>query len=516
MKRIVEIALRRAPAVCSNTGRFGWIFAALVILCLGAIWSLCAADLYGSYRDERAAAATSADNVAGLLHDNILRNIQVYDFSLKALAEKLSDPNFKKAMLDAGHTSVFDDFAGIYRHGFLYVLDKDGIAIAASRPVPPALNLATRDYFKAHQPAPDKLGLYISRPFQSRMDNGKWTIAFSRRVSDANGALAGVVVGAVELDFFAELFRSVSLPPDSAITLFHRDGTMVLRESDRDKSVMVESAGAQIYKQLSSAPSGTFIEDSADGASRQLVAYRSIGNSPLYLEVGLSTRRMFERWRQKALVMFGGFLLLTGLVVMLAMVLGRELNRRYRAEETLAMLAATDGLTNLFNRRRFDEMLDIEWKRAIRIGHPLSILMIDVDFFKAFNDTYGHIDGDTALALIANTLRTCHRRPADLIARFGGEEFVALLPDTDQAGAMIVAETMREAVRNIGLSHAGSPYRRLTISVGVAALGNDRSTTTASDLLRLADQALYRAKAMGRNNVTSAGPDTLLRWSKAG
>ena len=182
--------------------------------------------------------------------------------------------------------------------------------------------------------------------------------------------------------------------------------------------------------------------------------------------------------------------------------LRRELNRRRVAEEALATLAATDGLTKLFNRWRFDEALDLEQKRAVRNASSLSVLMIDVDFFKAFNDTYGHLDGDEALASIARVLRAAGRRPSDLIARFGGEEFVILLPDTDETGAVLVAETLRKSVHALGIAHAGSPSRVITISVGVACLvpGSDLS---ASELLRLSDDALYEAKARGRNRVVS-------------
>ena len=220
----------------------------------------------------------------------------------------MADDKFRLLMLDSTNTSIFNDFAGIYKHGFLYVLDKDGIAIAASRKVPPSLNLATRDYFKAHLPLNDQLALFISRPFQSKMDDGKWTIAFSRRVSRPDGSLMAVVVGAIELDFFAELFKSVHLTADSAITLFHNDGTIVVRNDNAGPKVMIVAPDEQIYRRVKERSKGEFIDLSNLDKIERLTAYRSISGSPLLLSVGLSLPDILKRWRQKALLMTGGFL----------------------------------------------------------------------------------------------------------------------------------------------------------------------------------------------------------------
>lgn len=178
----------------------------------------------------------------------------------------------------------------------------------------------------------------------------------------------------------------------------------------------------------------------------------------------------------------------------------RELER---ANLRLHRLAVQDELTGVPNRRYFNLLLHREWGRAARDHRPLGLILADVDHFKAFNDRYGHPDGDSCLARVAATLTRHVRRPADAVARYGGEEFAVLLPNTDAAGAGTVAEGLRAAVAGLGLEHAGSSFLRVTISLGVAAVV-PTAGMSADRLVRAADAALYRAKAAGRNRVEVA------------
>lgn len=174
------------------------------------------------------------------------------------------------------------------------------------------------------------------------------------------------------------------------------------------------------------------------------------------------------------------------------------------ANEKLEQLSFLDGLTNIANRRRFDEFLAGEWRRAVREGVPLSLIFIDIDFFKAFNDHYGHEAGDEVLRRVATALSGILNRPADLVARYGGEEFVAVLPGTDAKGAAFIAERLRAAVEGLGIPHAASPVApHVTVSLGVATLVPLRGSAPEA-LLAAADQALYQAKREGRNRVRSA------------
>ncbi len=179
----------------------------------------------------------------------------------------------------------------------------------------------------------------------------------------------------------------------------------------------------------------------------------------------------------------------------------RQLEQKNRLLERLSSL---DTLTGIANRRRFDAALRHEWRRGSRDETPLSLLFCDIDYFKRFNDTYGHQAGDACLVRVAQTMEESLNRPADLVARYGGEEFVALLVDTEREGARLLAERIREGVASLQLEHRGStvaPY--LTVSLGVAT-SLPHPALPADHLVSNADRALYRAKQHGRNRVALA------------
>lgn len=175
----------------------------------------------------------------------------------------------------------------------------------------------------------------------------------------------------------------------------------------------------------------------------------------------------------------------------------RELER---ANRKLEALSATDGLTGVANRRRFDEVLANELRRSVRSGHALALLMLDVDYFKKYNDRYGHLAGDECLRIVARVLQKSSRRATDLVARYGGEEFSVIIAESDTAHALQQAENICQAIFELKLPHADSPFGYITASIGVASLLPDEETT-AEQLLRIADQALYHAKYQGRNRV---------------
>ena len=163
-----------------------------------------------------------------------------------------------------------------------------------------------------------------------------------------------------------------------------------------------------------------------------------------------------------------------------------------------------DGLTGVYNRRHFDERLDAEWGRVARTGAALSVVMLDVDFFKRYNDRYGHQAGDDCLRQIAAVLKGGLRRSADLVARYGGEEFVCLLPDTDLAGAMSLAQRLGQEVFARQIEHADSSAAAVvTVSLGVCSRRSDDSGSAAA-LLREADAQLYAAKTQGRHRTCGA------------
>jgi diguanylate cyclase (GGDEF)-like protein len=178
-----------------------------------------------------------------------------------------------------------------------------------------------------------------------------------------------------------------------------------------------------------------------------------------------------------------------------------QLSVSIETSRELEHLLRVDALTGVGNRRAFDEALDSEWRRARRDGSVLAVVIADIDYFKSYNDRYGHPAGDRCLIAVARAMRSVVHRPGDLVARIGGEEFAILLPDTSLAGAGAVAERVRRSVQGLDLSREKVPaVGAVTISLGLDA-SEDPAVGTPEDLLRASDQALYRAKRGGRNRV---------------
>jgi len=172
--------------------------------------------------------------------------------------------------------------------------------------------------------------------------------------------------------------------------------------------------------------------------------------------------------------------------------------------DLLRKLVFLDGLTGVFNRRYFDQQIATEWARSARNNTALSLILLDVDHFKLFNDRYGHQAGDDALRLISDALKSCLRRPADLVARYGGEEFACVLPETSYDDALVIANELESKIRNLAIPHADSDANSVvTISLGLASRINGSGSDVA-DLIGLADRLLYEAKHSGRARVCSS------------
>ena len=179
-------------------------------------------------------------------------------------------------------------------------------------------------------------------------------------------------------------------------------------------------------------------------------------------------------------------------------------------QDGLRKLALIDGLTGIPNRRQFDETLDREWRRTMRDGGWLSLAMIDIDYFKQFNDTYGHSAGDDCLKSVAEQIVSCLQRPADLAARFGGEEFACVLPQTDLPGAKLVGDSMYQRMRDAAIPHTQSEVAdHLTVSIGIVSVSSG-SDVQAVSIIEAADRLLYGAKQAGRNRVCASlfSPDS--------
>ena len=218
---------------------------------------------------------------------------------------------------------------------------------------------------------------------------------------------------------------------------------------------------------------------------------------------GISISIPYSDYAPLKSLVFGHLLVaMTGLL--LIFLFGRKLSQAYQMLKEQSII---DPLTNIPNRRFFTKRSEEEFQRASRQHDPIALIMADVDYFKLFNDHYGHMEGDACLKAVADVMKSMLRRPPDCIARYGGEEFVIMLPDTSPEGAAIVAEHLREAVEGLQIRNESSHIADVvTISLGVAAAR--RGDVTYNHLLKQADEALYRAKANGRNRVERADDQT--------
>lgn len=236
-----------------------------------------------------------------------------------------------------------------------------------------------------------------------------------------------------------------------------------------------------------------------------MYVYRRIGDWPLLVSYGQSIDTIYANWRREAGIMGLLMFALCATNVALIVFLARALKRHAKAEYDFAVMATTDSLTGLNNRRRFDEVIDIEWRRAQRRQHSVAMLMIDADRFKAFNDQFGHQAGDVALKALAECIAGSSQRAGDLCVRFGGEEFAVLLPHTSIDDARAVADGIQARVASLRSLQNGRPDSTPTLSIGVACMA-PRAGLEPRDLIRTADAALYRAKEEGRNRVVAMAP----------
>ncbi|MBV4531389.1 sensor domain-containing diguanylate cyclase [Pseudomonas sp. SWRI107] len=394
------------------------------------------------------------------------------------------------------------------------VYSRDGHWLMSSnRAIPVGANSSDRAYFIHHRDNPSREP-FIGLPIRSRA-NQEWVITISRRFNDAQGEFAGVVAVTLGVENFLRLFGQLDVGQQGAISLTYTDGSLLVRYPFREQDMGRNFSHSPIYaKYLQGQTVGTAsFSSSLDGVER-LYAFRKSDKLPLVTTVALGKREALAAWQFEALLsllVVSGLLGLTGAIGWLLI---GAMRRRDVAEDELRVaqqqlvasnqqleqLAMHDALTGLANRRSFDETLAQESGRARRSATSLALLMIDIDYFKRYNDHYGHLAGDACLQRVATMLASCTRRPPDLLARYGGEEMAVILPETDSAGAAVVARAMLERLSLEPIAHHDSPFAQVTVSIGIACASGADADSLQS-LVQRADAALYVAKDAGRNRL---------------
>jgi diguanylate cyclase (GGDEF)-like protein len=492
--RLPRFAFHRShPELTLNLG------SCLAVLAIVAIVSF----LLARERDSvELSAIRSSNNIVQLIESDILRNAELYDQSLQGLIWAVGRKELPEIPGPLRQRLLFNEAFVDRKRGDVLWLDKQGNVVGDSTSnVPRKANFGETGVFKAHQ-RDANLGLLVGPPFKARLGDLDWCISFSRRISGPDGEFAGLAAGALRLSYFSELFKRLDIGDDSSINLFNADGQLLARQPSRPQDPLIGTNYAERanFKRILSEQSGNFTARSGSDGNPRIYTFARVAQLPLIVLVVHSADEVFQSWRRTAILVSVATGVLCVGILWLTLLLGRELRRRQEAEQGLATLAATDSLTGLANRRRLDQVLRQEWARAQRNGKPLAVLMIDVDHFKAFNQRHGHAGGDHALREVAKTIEASIRRPADVAARYGGEEFQVVLPETDLAGARLLAERIRTSVE--ALAPFADDVHAVTVSIGI---GVSATQHDLSGVLGAADEALYRAKAKGRNQVE--GPD---------
>ena len=391
-------------------------------------------------------------------------------------------------------------------HG-LFIFDAQGnwIVTSFSQSVP-AKNNGDRAYFIYHRDNADE-SIHIGSIVDSRT-TGDMVIPISRRINDANGKFAGVALATVPVAYFQRFFERLDVDDQGVIFLALDNGDLLARRPTLAALMTTNLTKGDIFSRyLPHSSSGTAVIKSVVDDVERIYAYSRVSGLPIVVAAGVSSEHVFAPWWAYAYRSMG----LIGIIICALAVLGSLLYKQIQqlitaenelniARAELEIIAETDSLTQLANRRRFDASLQREWGRASRNRSVIAIILLDIDWFKQYNDHYGHLRGDNCLVEVAGLISNCINRAGDLAARYGGEEFVILLPETDLAGALNVAEKVRLSIVNALIEHSASPLGNVTVSSGVVAIDSPQQEgyTVA---LKEADRLLYCAKAKGRNRV---------------
>lgn len=496
MVRSARFSRRLTPAVFTglpNGALRSGILPLVVCVCLTLIgtevWQL--SQIHASNIEQ---SDIVSSNTARAMSEQAETTLQTADTIVGALVKQVEEEGTGPEALTRLHrlmTSLAVALPAIHEMG---IVDSSGDAIAKSLKSNPAgLNYSDRAYFQYHATHTDH-GAFIGARIQSKIDD-TYSITVTRRINKPDGSFGGLAVASVSLDFFQQLFNRVQEGSGGLISLIADDNNILARAPPVAADVKESSTLGFLRQQPNDSrrPTSLYYQSHIDDVWRR-GSYVHLAHFPVSTLVAQSQWDIQRSWRVELLT--HGMIL--GCVVMVLMILGRH---AMRASGALVTQATHDSLTGLLNRRAFDETIVREIRRVARNGQPLSIILIDIDHFKLYNDAFGHPAGDECLRVVARTIRSCLRRSGEFAARYGGEEFAVLLPGSTMSATLALAETMRLSLHSLGLAQASVLGGLVTISAGVATRTPGQACRGPGVLIQAADAALYAAKAAGRDTV---------------
>lgn len=488
-----------------NTAVFRLTLAFMILVLLTFI----SVEGWRAWRDYNHAYDFARDSVTNLARataqhaEDAIRQVDILTY---ALGERVEGDGLANINVPRIHALMVQQSRLMPQLHGLFIYGPDGRWIVTDKDITPeTANNADRDYFNYHRTHTDHR-VRISNVVKSR-STGELIIPVSRRLNNPDGSFAGVLLGTIKLSYFMDYYGDFKIDDRGALVLAMRDGTILIRRPFMDSMVGQSLADSEIFKRyLPTADEGVAeVKAIVDGTYR-LYAYRALSSYPLVVEAGLSRESFVGPWRRDLFKSGLVLLVLVAGLIGFAFIVLTQLRRRMAMESEIRLahqavkdMALTDSLTGLGNRRRLDMALHSEIGRAKRQRYPLALIMLDIDYFKRFNDRYGHGAGDDCLQQVAQAINGVLKRPADLAVRYGGEEFTILLPDTDIQGAGRLAEDILQAIRGLALEHADHPEQIVTASAGVTARFPAQEDTTPAGMIKAADAYLYYAKNNGRN-----------------
>lgn len=476
--------------------QFGGTLGLVACICL-VLLATAARDLWRVYENNIEQTQITTATATRLVAEQADTTMQTADTIVASLVERVEaegvGPDARNRLYRL-MTSLAAALPAVHEMG---ITDRNGHAIVKSLvPNPIGLDYSERGYFKFHASHLDR-GPFVGARIKSKID-GSYNVTVTRRLNDPDGSFAGVVVTSVSMQAFQRLFDQMQARSGGVIALLSEDGAILARSPSLPGDA-ASPAGNDLQQLVNRQPGPSpFADVSGIDGVRRLGSYQHLDRFPLTVLVSQSEWDVQRSWRQELLSQLSILMCMTAVLF----VLGR---RELMSKRMLNEQAMQDGLTGLANRRRFDEQIEREFKRAARSGQPVSLVVIDLDHFKAYNDHFGHLGGDECLRTTARAIQAFTRRSGDLAARIGGEEFAILLPGSDAAAAMAIAEEVRMAVHRLALPHSPVVGGMVTLSAGVATAMPARDSQSIHALIELADAALYAGKVQGRNVVIVAG-----------
>ncbi len=465
-------------------------------------------------------ADVAISNVARMVGAQVESAMKAATIALADVAERarydIAEPAARARL--AHHLAELDRATPELHGLFVYGADGSWLATSLDRQVDG--NNYDRAYFQYHRRQAGS-AVHVGAPVKSR-STGVWIIPVSRGIYRADGTFAGVALVTLQINFFERIYDELDIGRTGTVLLMLSDGTVVYRRPFDEKLIGTDLSKGNIFKELQKTRAGSaFLHAKVDKVVR-LYSFRHLDTFPFLVAVGRTKDELLSSWMRSSILIGAAAALISAIFILFANRLVRQIRIRDALDHRLRMyseeleehnvglrvLAHTDKLTGLANRRRFDELLELELKRAQRGRTPISLLLLDLDHFKQFNDSYGHLAGDACLQRAASVLSGQVARAGDVAARYGGEEFAVIMPNTDQAGAFAVAERIRAGIQALRIPHRHSPAQVVTASFGVATLqpGGD-GPVTAGDIIECADRHLYSAKQNGRNQVSTGTHD---------